>query len=241
MASTSKATPVSADQSRHHCTDCGVAYDARLEHCPLCGGKGAPDEVSVTHFPPLDEPVLPVSMRLILHRPLLVGTLMVLVVLLIVDSGTGGASWFGYAASPVAGLYLLIAVPLLTRRLWLSLINAAVVTALILVMLDLTPGDGLSWSPRVALPIVTATFAVTAALTALIPRVPVSISIALSLVGVAVVCLVIDLSIGLLLAGRLLPTWSPYVVVSTVPAAVFLLLLRQTALRYVDLRRRLHL
>ncbi|MCG8481337.1 MAG: hypothetical protein MI724_19740 [Spirochaetales bacterium] len=226
-----------------YCERCGVQLEDDMERCPLCGGTSrVSEEPRVPEYAPSDErPGVP-AVRRIAARVLALLSATAVVILLIVDLFfTGGLSWTPPVVTPVVFGTLMGLLPLLSTRWQSVFVVELVLIAIMLVLLDALDDGSLEWFVPVALPILGLTAFLLAGSAALVPRVRGVAKGALILAAAGVLTAGIEITVRLYRDMAIGISWSAVVLVSTLPAAAFLLLLQQTVLRYVDLRRRFYL
>jgi hypothetical protein len=226
-----------------YCERCGVEIEAGVAECPLCGGTGQTEEEPTLTEYSMDEPpeLVSVLRRSVRHSVLGIG-LTVVIILLIIDVGTGsGVSWAPLAITPVIALTVVVALPFLTRSWWVAFLGSIVTIAGMLASLDLLANGKFDWFAPVAVPIVGVIALVVIAVQKLLPRVPGVNKAGVILAGVAVVTTAVDGTVAFYRGGGFSLGWSLIVLISVLPVAALMALLHVTILRYIDLRRRFHL
>ena len=225
-----------------YCSHCGVRLEPAMTECPLCGGRAQEsEEPTLSEYHILEPvPVEPV-LRRIVRRSLASIAATAVVILLIVDVGTGeGLSWAPLAIVPVVAGAMVLMIPFAVRR-WCPGFSGAMVTVLaMLAALDGLGNAALEWFIPVALPITVATGLVVAIERAILRRVAGAIKGAALLAGAGLLTAAVDASVQRYLTGSASLTWSLVILVSTLPTAGLLVVLQRSVLRYIDLRRRFH-
>ncbi|WP_018525813.1 DUF6320 domain-containing protein [Alkalispirochaeta alkalica] len=225
------------------CTHCGVRLEPHREICPLCGGgeqqKRPPELAEYPEAPRIGE--VPSDRRIVFRFiTLLLATVGVIV--LAIDGVTGtGLSWSPLVVYSLATAWVFLALPFTGIHPWGAyLLDVSAVAALLYGIARATGGVR-SWYPDVALPILAVSSLVIAASVVVASRVRGGVRLAVSLAMSGLVCVGVDLVIRNYRGQPLYPGWSGLVLLTALPAALFFLIFHVTVLRYVDLRRRLHL
>ncbi len=249
----------------HQCTRCGVILEAHLEECPLCGmvvgqlcdGDAIAPEAFPGYAPGATVRESP-GKRVLLRRFLTIlfstAGLVVLAVALVTAGSSVGfpPRWVWITLLSLAAGWAVVTLPLrrLPWRRWFVL--ALLALQLLAFGLDLltTPsGPGgangllapLSWSVRLALPLLLVFGVVVLVVVRLVRRGPGTLRVAAVLVTAAVFSSGVDLVVRNYLHAPVGLGWSVIVLLSVVPLALLLLVLQVTVFRYVDIYRRLHL
>jgi hypothetical protein len=226
-----------------YCERCGVELEPEFTVCPLCGAsEHGEHEPEVTEYY-LDEP-LPVEpvLRRMVRRSIVGIGLTVAVILLIVDLGLDEAiSRAPLAIVPLLSGTAIIVFPLAFKR-WRHILAGTMATiAAMLALLDVLSDGVLDWFVPVAVPITVAAGVLVELHRFLLPRLPGVVKGSVILVGAGVMTAVVDVTIMFYRGEGVTPSWSLFVLLSTLPVAMLLIVIHRTVLRYIDLRRRFHL
>ena len=226
-----------------YCEHCGVHLEDDMERCPLCGGAGRlTAEPRVSEYALSDRLHGVTPVRRIAARVLALLSATAVIILVIVDLFfTGGLSWTPPVVTPVVFGTLMGLLPLLSARWRRVFVAELALIAIMLALLDALDDGSLEWFVPVALPILGLTALLLAGSAALVPRVRGVAKGALILAAAGLLTTGVEVTVRRYQNMAIGISWSAVVLVSTLPAAAFLLLLQQTVLRYVDLRRRFHL
>ena len=227
-----------------YCERCGIELEPGMDVCPLCGGSSVSGEIPVRgeyEVHPDDSVREGISVRAIYVRTvllvLLVPVLVTALVDLIVEPGLTWAPvvWISLG---VVGFALLN--PLVLRSELLIFFLDLLAVVLLLFGIDWL-FNGVNWFFQIGLPLVTAIGVIGAALVLLVPNVRPLVAIAAIILGGAAVCVAVEISLSIFLRGGIGLSWSPVVVISTLPLGAALILFEYTVGRYLDFRRRFHL
>ena len=226
-----------------YCERCGVQLEEDMDRCPLCGGVGrVNEEPAFSEYAVAAERSVVPPVRRIAARVLGLLSATAVVILLIVDLFfSGGLSWTPPVVTPIVFGTLMGLFPLLSTRWWRVFVAELGAVAGMLALLDALGDGSLEWFVPVALPILALTAILLAVSARLVPRAPGVAKGALVLAAAGVLTTGIEITVRHYRGMEIAISWSAVVLVSTLPAAAFLLLLQQTVLRYVDLRRRFYL
>ena len=115
------------------------------------------------------------------------------------------------------------------------------VAGALLLAIDRLEAGSIDWFGGIALPILALLALLFLLSVWAVTRVRGVVKPAVVLAAVGVLCTGIDIAIRWHTESSPTPTWSLIVLVSVVPAVLFLLLLQRTVLRHIDLRRRFDL
>ncbi len=226
-----------------YCERCGVQLEDHMERCPLCNGENREgEEPKLSEYALSAERPGVAPVRRIAARVLTLLSATAVVILLIVDLFfSGGLTWTPPVVTPIVFGTLMGLLPLLSTR-WRRVFFAELgVIAVMLILLDALDDGALEWFVPVALPILGMAALLLAGSAILVPRTRGVAKGALVLAAAGLLTAGIEITVRLYQDTAIAVSWSAVVLVSTLPAAAFLLLLQQTVLRYVDLRRRFYL
>jgi hypothetical protein len=236
-----------------YCSKCGVEVEESVERCPLCSapiqrfdGSGSP---VLKPYP--DHVINPDAAPLPLHERLKIALEIVsvflgiaLAVIILVDLlYSKRLTWSVYPTAAIAYLWLCLAMPVfLLGRPWLVFAVLGPATILFVFLLDAYDGS-IDWFLSYGLPItglsVIVIFAVTLS-SALSKRRGLNVA-GFALLGAAVLCMGIDLTIMANITGRLKLSWSEIVALILMPASALLLYFHFRITKKKDLRKVFHI
>lgn len=237
-----------------YCPDCGVEIGNAVK-CPLCGAKNpkaeqAPEPECVdTHGTPRPgffgeaegaEVLTPQEGRKIAWEVISVAFSIAVIALSLINFLIAGRlSWSLYPVSAFVFIWIFVTAILVMRPASvLRYVLAAVDPLLFLLALGIFTGD-ISWAWRLAIPI---------AVFAEIVAAGVGLSIrnakrkglnifAYILVGVALICIGVEIFVGLFVEGKIRLGWSAITAIALVPIAGFLLYLHYRVAKSTNLHR----
>ncbi|SIQ39846.1 hypothetical protein SAMN05920897_10862 [Alkalispirochaeta americana] len=225
------------------CTHCGVRLEPHRERCPLCGMEELQEEVpGLTEYPENPQVGEIPSGRKIVFRFITLLLVAAGAVVLVVDGlFNGGVSWSPLVIYSLGTAWVFLALPFTEVPPWGAYLLDVIAVAALLYGIAHATGGTWSWYLDVALPILLVCALVIAVTVVAVQRVRGGVRLAVSLAMAGVVCVGVDLVIRNYRGQPLHPGWSGLVLLTALPAALFFLIFHATVLRYIDLRRRLHL
>jgi hypothetical protein len=226
------------------CPNCRVELAADASACPLCGtpvGASAAEPSQQSFLDPSGDERLSEAERRTIAWELLsvsagIGALVVSAVNLLVDRTL---SWALYPIASLGLAWILISAPLMLRKRPLAAACiVAVALPAYLVGLDLIDG-GLTWAPRLAVPIalMVEASAAAATLASLKTKRKGPNVLAYCLLAVSASCAGVDAAVGFHGYGRIAFGWSAIVASALVPVAAFLLYLHHRVTKKANLRK----
>lgn len=234
-----------------YCSQCGVELDAKVHACPLCRAPvqaAAHSAGALPEYAPFDYPEehlkLPAAYgrRFAVYLLSLIFVTPVLIVLVVNLVYGRGLNWSLYVAASLFTVWAYSVIPLLLYGRAGSMVAAYVgVSALFLWVIDRLHGEPF-WFRSLGLPVVAVVTLVCSAVVLASVRVKskgANIA-AFVLLGLAALCVGIDVVIALNLNGAPRVGWSAIVTVAVIPTAAFLLYLQYGVARRIDFRRHFH-
>ena len=232
-----------------YCVNCGVELGEDLKKCPLCGtpvcNPNEPEHpVREPFFPEKQEQMAPVSKK---ELALLLSAMLASVAVccgLLNLALLPRVQWWLYAAGAAGMLWIWFVLPLVWRKmpyLWKVFMNLCAVSVYVL-LIALASG-GLRWYWHLALPILLAGAVVVMAVCWMIRTRHHSIlsSMIFVLLGIGLICAVMEFFIDRFLFSRWNPGWSLIVLAVCVGLSVPLIVVRRVPALREEARRRFHL
>ena len=237
-----------------YCPDCGVEI-GNAAKCPLCGARNPrldqPSEQECVDAQGAQRPgffgdaggteaLTPQEGRKVAWEVVSVAFFIAVIVLSLINLLIAGRlSWSLYPVSAFVSLWIFLTAILVMRRdSVLRYALAAVDPPLFLLALGVFTG-GLSWALRLAIPIAVFAELVAAGVGLSVrnaKRKGLNI-FAYILVGIAIICIGVEIFIGLFVAGEIRLGWSAITAIALVPIAAFLIYLHYRVAKTTNLHR----
>ncbi len=231
------------------CPRCAVEVNAGTQFCPLCGASPVASAVTPKHpYPtgpeiplriPRDNPAL--RQRVLVTLTVCFG--LPLLTVFFVDRLDGRLTWAPYAMVPLASAWCYSGLLLYwTSRPLRHYAALLLVTACLLAGLDLSNGTW-DWFPGLGVPILGALALLLTPFMVLIKhrRLGWANSVGWGAMAIPVWCLVIDIAASRWRGEASFPTWSLIVLLSLLPAGLFMLYVHHRVRKQVDLEKWFHI
>jgi hypothetical protein len=243
-----------------YCSRCGVEVEPTTETCPLCGtpiqkldNDQETDQTAVPYqrkYPDKPAKKTPEQIersnkqkRLLAWEIVSISLglpLLIILFLNLIISGT--LTWSLYPISAIILTWFLTTFPLLfPNKAWIIIIGEVVPIMLFLLIVDVLDNYSIDWYFRLALPIIGLVGIITAAVVIGCVKVKhKGINIpAFTLLGIAAICLGLDLIIMSYIRGQLTVGWSLFVLVPSVSISLLLYYLHYRFIKKAKIKRRL--
>jgi len=235
-----------------YCSQCGVEVHPNTEKCPLCEApiqkffedkhpeRNYPEEAAPT------APLPPLSMREKLRIARGISVIVFLIPILFsttIDFFINrGMTWSAYVISSLVGVLLITLTALFfPKRSGLVNLLTHSIALLVCSMLNVLTGFHYPWSIQLALPILFSSWLITQGILEVAKQRKGHLLSAAILLGLGLLCLVVDLVISLMAGNSPILGWSLIVISALVPTSLLLLYLYSARFRESKFRRFFHL
>lgn len=235
-----------------YCSQCGVEVHLKTEKCPLCEApiqklfedphpeRNYPEEAAPT------SPLPPLSMREKLRIARGISVIVFLIPILFsttIDFFINkGITWSAYVITSLIGVLLITLTALfLPRRNGLVNLLTHIITLIVCCMLNVLTGLQYPWALHLALPILFSSWIITQSILKVAKQRKGHLLASAILLGLGLLCLVIDFVINLMAGHSSLLGWSLIVISALIPTSLLLLYLYSTQFRKSKFRRFIHL
>lgn len=235
-----------------YCSQCGVEVHPNTENCPLCEApiqKLFEDKHPERNYPEeaaASSPLPPLSLREKLRIARGISVIVFLIPILFsttIDFFINrGISWSAYVISSLVGVLLItLSALFLPKRSGLVNMLTHLIALAVCCMLNVLTGFHYPWSLQLALPILSTSWLITQGIIKVARQRKGHLLAAAILLGLGLLCLVVDMVINLMAGQSPLLGWSLIVISALIPTSLLLLYLYSARFRKSKFRRFIHL